>query len=138
MATRVLPFACTIPAGTLSTAPVTIPINLDGWTVERLDLEVPAGASGLMGFQIYNNGVPYIPYGPGQWIVWDDARESYYLDDQPNAGGWSVVGYNDGNYNHTVTLRFHVSSAVTPDTTPASPAITFVTTDVAPPEPVSL
>lgn len=127
MATRVLPFRCTIPGGTLITAPVTVPINLDTWTVEQLDLEVPPGPSGAMGFQIYNNGVAYIPYGVGQWIVWDDRAESYPLEDLPNAGGWAVVGYNAGFYPHDVIVRAHVSSALDV-AAPVIPTITIITT----------
>lgn len=127
MATRVLPFRCTIPGGTLITAPVTVPVNLDGWTLEQLDLEVPPGPSGVMGFQVFNNGVAWIPYGAGQWVVWDDRAESYILEDQPNAGGWAVVGYNAGFYSHDVILRAHVSSAVAA-AAPIIPTITIVTT----------
>jgi hypothetical protein len=128
MATRVLPFTVTIPPGTTPTAPATIPIALDTWIVERFDLEVPPGPSGLMGFQLYNNGVAWIPYGAKNWIVWDDNTESYYLNDQPVAGGWSVVGYNEGFYPHSVTIRAHVTSAVTAPTPAAAPAsqLTFV------------
>jgi hypothetical protein len=127
--TRVLPFTAVIPAGTLITTPVSIPLALDGWVVERFDLEVPPGPSGLMGFQLYNNGVAWIPYGRGNWIVWDDNTESYYLDDQPTAGGWAVVGYNIGNYDHSVTIRAHVNSAVatTPAVTTAGSGLTFTT-----------
>jgi hypothetical protein len=111
VATRVLPFTVTIPAGTPKTAPVTTAIDLDGWTLQRLDLEVPPGPAGLMGFQLYNNGVAYIPYGEDEWLVWDDVKETYYLDDQPNASGWAIVGYNDGTYDHVVTVRAHVIPA---------------------------
>ena len=130
MAIRVLPFVVTIPAGTTAAAPATTPINLDGWTVQRIDLDVPPGPGGLMGFQIYNNGVPWIPYGNGQWIIWDDAKDSYYLEEQPTGGGWAVVGYNTGVFPHSVTVRFHVTSAVADITPTAAPALTFITTQV--------
>jgi hypothetical protein len=119
MAYRIVPFAVTIPAGTLKTAPVTIPLNLDNWEIEALDLEVPPGPAGLMGFQIANNGVPYIPYGAGQWLVWDDVKERYQLDEQPNASGWAIIGYNLGTYDHQVIARFHVNRVSNQQTTPA-------------------
>lgn len=132
MAVRVLPFTVSIPTGTTPAAPSTQAINLDGWVVERFDLEVPPGPGGLMGFQLYNNGVAWIPYGPGNWIVWDDRSNEYYLDDQPDAGGWAVVGYNEGLYPHIVTVRAHVTP-VTATPTPvtiAGSSLTFVSTDV--------
>jgi hypothetical protein len=129
MATRVLPFTATIPPGTPIAAPFTQAMALDTWNVERLDLEVPAGPAGLMGFQIYNNGVAYIPYGAGNWIVWDDVKDSYYLEDLPNASGWAIVGYNLGFYAHQVKVYAHVSSALVAAPAIVVPNITMVTSD---------
>lgn len=126
MALRVLPFTVTIPAGTPSTAPVTIPLALDNWELESLDLEVPPGPAGLMGFQVLNNGVAIYPYGPGQWFVWDDVIEHYSLQDQPNASGWAVLGYNTGFFNHAVILRFHVNPPSTAAQQTATPTVTIV------------
>ena len=126
MAQRVLPFRVTIPAGTLETAPAIIPIDLDQWSIEALDLEVPPGPAGQMGFQVLNNGVAWVPYGDGEWLVWDDVRERYYLTDQPTASGWAVSGYNTGAYDHAVILRFHVNP-VSVESGPASmPTITII------------
>lgn len=139
MATRVLPFAVTIPANTPQANPFTEAIQLDGWEIERIDLDVPPGPAGLMGFQIYNNGVPWIPYGGGEWIIWDDAKDSYYLEEQPTGTGWAVVGYNtDVQYTHTVYLRFHVNPASTGATVDTTPTVTFVTSDTPTTEPVTL
>ncbi len=136
--TRVLPFACTIPVSTPPSAPVTIAINLDTWDVNQFDLEVPSGPSGLMGFQIYNNGVAWLPYGSGQWFVWDDVYQSFPVFGQPNASGWALVGYNnDGFYPHTVTVRAHVTSALAADTPTVVPQVTIVTTPIVP-DPVTL
>lgn len=126
MALRVLPFKATIPANTPVTAPVTVPLALDNWELESLDLEVPPGPAGLMGFQVYNNGVAWIPYGPGNWLIWDDVKERYSLQDQPNASGWAVVGYNTGIFDHSVTLRFHVNVPSSAPTAPTPVALTIV------------
>lgn len=138
MATRVLPFAVTIPAGTPASAPVTIPLAMDNWEIERIDLEVPPGPSGHMGFQLLNNGVAWIPYGPGNWVVWDDVRESYYMTDQPTASGWAVEGYNTGTYNHSVIVRFHVNPTSPDATDTTATAVNIVTTDTPATEPVTL
>jgi len=128
VAYRVLPFTVTIPAGTTKTAPYTQALALDNWELEAVDLEVPAGPNGLMGFQLLNNGVAWLPYGSGQWIVWNDHAERYSLNDQPNGSGWQVQGYNTGNYPHAVTLRFHVNPVSNTATAPVVPTLTVVTT----------
>ena len=140
MAIRVLQFKCTIPAGTPIAAPVTIPLLMDNWVVERVDLDVPSGPAGLMGFQVYNNGVAWIPYGTGQWIVWDDVKDSYYLTGQPTGSGWAVRGYNTDVFDHAVTVRMHVSVPPPPPATPGSPPPppTFITTAAPPTEVVTL
>lgn len=126
MAYRILPFAVIIPAGTPATAPATIDLDLDNWQVEALDLEVPPGPAGLMGFQVFNNGVAWVPYGSDEWLVWDDVKERYQLTDQPNASGWAVVGYNIGTYDHAVILRFHVNPVTNSQTVPVVPTVTIV------------
>lgn len=126
MAYRILPFAVTIPAGTQQSAPVTIPLALDNWEIEAIDLEVPPGPAGLMGFQIANNGVAWIPFGTGQWLVWDDVKERYNLTDQPNASGWAVIGYNLGAYDHQLVVRFHVNPVSNAQNSAPPPAVTIV------------
>lgn len=127
MALQVQQFAATIPTGTSRDAPVTVPLDIDNWVLEQLDLEVPAGPSGLMGFAVFNNGVQWIPSSPGTWLVWDDVQQSWPFTDQPDASGWQVVGYNMGIYDHTVTVRFHVNPPPTPSAAGGTPTVRFVT-----------
>lgn len=129
MAIRVLPFTATIPANTPKATPYVIAIDLDYWDIESIDLEVPPGPSYLMGFYVANNGIQWFPFGTDEWVVWDDRAESWPVTGQPNAGGWSIVGYNlDTQYDHAVTVRFHVnppapsSSVVPPITIISTPA----------------
>jgi hypothetical protein len=132
VAYRVLPFQVTIPPGTPVAAPFSQAIDLNNWEIESVDLEVPSGPNGLMGFQVTNNGVAWIPYGDQEWIVWNDHSENYPLQDQPTGQGWGVVGYNLGTNPHTVTLRFHVNPTdPTADQAPVVPQVTFVTTPTA-------
>ncbi len=137
MAQYVYQFTTTVPAGTTKAAPLVAPITLDGWDIESIDLEVPPGPAGLAGFYVENNGVQWIPFSPGEWIVWDDRFDSWYFTDQPNASGWAVVAYNTDVFDHDVVLRFHVNSAIA--SVPAAPVIvspTFVTSGLPLPEAV--
>ena len=131
MAIRVFQFDSTIPAGTPAGSPVTVAIALDNWQLESLDLEVPPGPAGLMGFYVSNNGVQWIPQSPGTFIVWDDKKDSWTFEDQPNASGWAVVGYNTGFFDHSVITRWHVNQPTAADVTAGYPTLSVVTS--APP-----
>lgn len=136
MAYEVRQYTATIPAETAKTNPHIVPITLDNRDVAMIDLEVPPGPSGLMGFYVANNGAQWIPRGDGEWLIWDDYVATWHLSGQPNASGWEVVGYNDDDsYAHAVIVRFHVNLSAAP--TSAEPTITFQT-EPAPQEPVAL
>ena len=125
MALEVHQFTATIPVNTPKSALYTSNITLDNKQLESIDIEVPPGPSGLMGFYIANNGVQWIPRTAGSFLVWDDRTATWPLEDQPNASGWAVVGYNlDAFYTHSVIVRFHVNLPAT-SPAPAAPIITF-------------
>jgi hypothetical protein len=109
MATEIHQFSVTIPAGTPQSNLYVSDISLDYYDIESLDLEVPPGPSGLMGFYLALSGQQYIPYETGEFIVWDDRFDSWTLTDQPTGAGWQLVGYNNDVYDHTVVARFHVN-----------------------------
>lgn len=109
MAERVLQSTATIPAGTPFAAPVTVKLPFDGWDIEAIDLEVPPGPTGALGFQLANNGVPWVPRTPGEWLIWDDHWERFTPTNYPAAGGWQVIAWNVGSFAHNVVVRFHVN-----------------------------
>ena len=130
MATQVRQFTATIPANTLKTALVTVPLSLDYVDIESIDLEVPPGPAGLMGFYIARSGQQVIPFESGEFLVWDDRFDSWYMTDLPTGGGWQIVGYNTDVYDHAVVVRFHTNPvSVTLATAP--PSLTFVTSGSA-------
>lgn len=118
-------FTSVIPANTAKSSPVTIKLNTGYWSIESIDLEVPAGPEGLMGFQLWIGGGQWIPYEAGEYVVWDDVADSWSMNDQPPGQQWSVVGYNlDGVNGHQVVVRFHIDPVSTPE--PPTPTLTIV------------
>ena len=107
MAHTVWSYAATIPAGTAKASPATIELDLADQVVLSIDLEVPPGPLGAMGFAIYHSGTPILPRQLAEWFVWDDHYATWTLNDVPSGGGWSVVGYNTGQYDHTLYATFH-------------------------------
>lgn len=129
MASEVHQFSATIPAGTAKSAPVTIQLGQANYEIESIDLEVPPGPSGLMGFYIALSGQQWLPWEMGEYIIWNDRTESWQTNDYTVNGGWEVVGYNTGMYDHTIAVRFHVNPIVTPTddwAPPLWPVVTIV------------
>lgn len=135
MAIEVYQFAVTIPAGTANTSPYSANLTLPLFDIESIDLEVPPGPSGLMGFYLALSGQQWIPHSTGQWIVWDNTKVNWPLSEQPTSYGWQLYGYNTDVYPHTVTVRFHVN--LVPDVQqPTPPTVNIIATPT--PQPVSV
>lgn len=131
MADEVLQFTCAIPAGTLKTAPVTIAMSMQLWEVESIDLEVPSGPSGLMGFYLAIGTEQWLPHRAGEWFVWNDRSKNWPLTNQPTSYGWNLVGYNTGKYTHSVTVGFHVNAIANAQSSAVAPSLTIISQPLA-------
>lgn len=114
MAEEIHQFDCVITHGTAKSSPLTIPMALPLYQVDSIDVQVPPGPAGLMGFYLELGTQQWIPWERGTWIVWDDHIATWALDDSPSSETWALVGYNTGAYDHTVTVRFHLNAVATP------------------------
>ena len=106
MAAEIRSFAPSVPAGTLATAPVSLPLTMPDRIVQRIRIRVPPGPRGLMGFALTVSGGVIIPWGPAQWIIADDEIMEWDLTDYPTTGAWALLAYNTGQVAHTVYLQF--------------------------------
>lgn len=109
MSERVLPLTCQIPANTPISAPATFPLVFAPSKVERIEVRVPPGPNGLMGFSINNGGGNYIPEGSGNWIIDNDRPLVWDVTNAPDNGNWLVVAYNLDVLVHTIYVRFSIS-----------------------------
>lgn len=121
MAQRIEAKEVTVAAGTLATAPAVTALPFADGVVTRLEIRVPPGPSGLVGFQVRHSGQRVIPYRDNTWIVTDDERLDWTLSEYPTGGAWQVAAYNTDVYDHTLYLRFHVDEIGAG--VPAAPAI---------------
>lgn len=112
MAQRVIPLTCTVTANTPISAPQHFPLQFPSANVDRIEVRVPPGPSGLVGFSINQGGGNYIPQGNGNWIIADDEPLAWPTDGAPNNGNWEVVAYNTDVINHTLYVRFLISDIV--------------------------
>jgi len=121
MAREIWSFTLTIPPTTPSTNPVVLPTKLPQRRVDELQIIVPPGPSGLVGFAVLVGGVRVIPYLSDLWIITAGESINWPLEDQPTSGDWSVAGYNTGTVAHSIYFRFLVSLVTDPAATGAIP-----------------
>lgn len=109
MAREIRGFDVTIPAGTPSTAPVSIDVSYEAAITEAVEWSVPKGPVGLMGFRLTSGKAQVIPHNLGSWIIANGQSERWSLEELHTSGQWEVTGYNTGSFPHIVRVRFHVS-----------------------------
>ena len=101
----------TTPAGTPETAPQITNLYIPVGQLDSVQIKVPPGPQGQLGFALALAEQPVIPHNTGEWIITDDEEISWSLAGLPNSGAWQVITYNAGNYPHTLYIRFLATPA---------------------------
>lgn len=99
------PVTISTPAGTaIATPQVTFPGIGDIW-LEKAEIQVPSGPTGLTGVYIANNGTAIVPFAtPAQWLVLNDDLVDYPVGVEVSSG-LSIVTYNTDTFAHTTYIR---------------------------------
>lgn len=106
MAREVRAFDVIIPANTPRTANFTADMSFPPRIVREVEVLVPPGPRGEVGFAIGAAGRAIIPEQTGQFIVTDDEVIHWPLEGYHDSGSWTFFGYNTGLFDHTITVRF--------------------------------
>lgn len=116
MAREIRSYTCLVPAGTLDTAPATFDTSFPPRVVDGVQVIVPAGPSGLVGWRLLIGNAQAIPYLSDPWIITSGEIITWPLEDYPDSGTWSVQAYNTGINDHALYIRFLLSltGAATP------------------------
>lgn len=114
MADRIETPVITVPAGTLAAAPQTTALTLRDAVLERIEVRIPPGPSGLVGFAFLHSGQQVIPFIEGQWIITDDESLDWAVENYPTGNKWSIRAYNTDVYEHSLYLRLHFREIVRP------------------------
>lgn len=109
MADRLEWFQVTVPAGTPKSAPVVIPCVFNDGDVIEIDVKVPPGPQGNVGFFIGAGGSQYVPRTPGSFIMPDNDYFTWPLANAINSGSWSVTAFNTDVFDHTFQVAFQVN-----------------------------
>lgn len=121
MSAEVRHFTATIPAGTDITAPQTIDLTMPPRIVTGVQVVVPPGPAGAVGFRFTTGGVSVIPPDPEGWITSNGEVINWTTDGYLTTGAWQVQAYNDGQYDHTIYIRMLCD----PTTAAPGAAVTF-------------
>jgi len=106
-------YPLTVPADTPEAEPEPLECPLAAGTVTRVDVQFPAGCSGMVHVSIWRSDHQVWPVNLDGDIAGEDAivswPESYDLDDDPF--GFEVRGWSPGTtYDHVITFRFALLS----------------------------
>ena len=99
----------TTPAGTAQATPQTTTFNVGNVILERLEIMIPPGHSGLTGIHVDHQGMPLVPFGlPPAFLI--ASRETIGVDVGFEVGAaLSVVTYNTDTFDHSHYLRAFVN-----------------------------
>ena len=109
MSTSILSFQATIPHGTPVASPKTIALTMPSTEVVEVDIIVPPGPRGQMGFALGAAGQQVYPYVLGSWIITDNDKIAWPLENAIDSGAWELIGWNTGAYDHTVYITFQTN-----------------------------
>lgn len=108
MAREVHSFDVTVPAGTLKAAPQVTNLGIPPRDVREIEVIIPPGPRGVVGFQLAAAGQQMLPYEPGAFFVSDHEKIAWPVEEQITSGAWQLIAYNTGQYPHTLEVRFLV------------------------------
>lgn len=112
-------FDVTIPAGTSKAAPATTSIRIPVRIVTKIQVLVPPGPNGTVGFRLAAAGQQIIPVNVNSWVIASGATLEWAFTNLIESGAWQLVGHNTGGYDHTLQVRFEVAMPPIPE--PAAP-----------------
>lgn len=108
MAERIEIFDVTTAAGTAIASPQTTALSFNQGIVQKLEILIPPGPSGLVGFRIRHSAQVVIPNSGNGWIIGDNEKIEWPLEKYPVGNKWTIQTYNTDVFPHTLYLRLLV------------------------------
>lgn len=123
MAREIRQFTAVVPAGVTAAAPRSFDMSFPPRTVDTLEIIVPPGPSGVVGFAVTNSGIRVIPYNSDDWIITSNEKIVWPLNGYVDSGSWELLAYNTGNDTHSIYVRFLLSIAGGVGTSETGPSL---------------
>jgi len=108
-------YTMTIPKNTPVSAPANFRLSMANGVLNKVEVEIPQGAAGLAGVQVWDRGRIIIPFNnPNEWLTGNDRLFQIdnfnYLHTLPWA--LTLTGFNlDDTYSHNIVFGFYIDTA---------------------------
>lgn len=132
MANRIEPFTVTVPAGTPIAAYQKTNLSMQDGRIDRIQIRIPPGPSGLVGFRLAHSGQSVIPYTGERWFVTDSDKLDWDTEGYPENDAWQLWAYNTDIYDHVIYVWMHVTDRA------ANPVITIQPLAITPVSPAEI
>jgi hypothetical protein len=109
MSDRIEWFQASVPALTPVITPYRQALVFPFGNVVEIDVKVPPGPAGNVGFYITAGGSQYIPRTSGTFIIPDSDYFTWPLANAINSGSWGIVAYNTDVWPHLIEVGFLVN-----------------------------
>lgn len=101
-------YTLTLPPGTPQDHPVKQSMVMPARIVNTIQVIVPPGCNGVVGWRITNSGLPIIPYGSDPWVITSGETINWPISGAIDSGSWGIEGFNLGINLHSVYVRMLV------------------------------
>jgi len=122
---RVYKTELTITAGTSDSSPISLAWALEDADLVSVEIIAPPGPSGQAGIRLLRAGTVIIPFNNQRWLVLDNEKITFPVNEQVSASGLTIQGYNNGIYDHTFEFRAIIADlgSISPQI-PSTPVLT--------------
>lgn len=114
MADRIEVFDVTVPTGTTVAAPQTTALEFADGIVTDIEILIPPGPSGFVGFRFAYGGQPIIPHTVNEFIIASGEVIKWPIRNFPTGRKWQLQAHNTDIFNHTIHLRFLITELSVP------------------------
>lgn len=121
MADRYEQFGFIAAAGNGSNAYSVGQCQFNPGIVTQVDVTIPTGADGIMGFQVWSGESPVVPFQQGSFLLRSGGTWSFPVGNQPASGSWQLAFYNTDYVGHGIWALFYVNEVGLAVSAPSSP-----------------
>lgn len=127
MVAEVRSFDVTVATGSTPGAPATYDVSFPVREVRWIDVQVPDGVRGTVGFAFASGGVQMFPQAGSPMVVVNGQGVHWDVEGAIDSGAWQMLAYNIGAFDHTLYVSFGLDPVTAPPGSSGQPTTTLGT-----------